>query len=260
MQLDLKALGTEIGQLIAEVTLPLQKTIDELTARIAKMEAHQPRDGRDGKDAAPVDIDASDIVKELLAGDEVKNLVVLEVSAYLQDNPPAPGKDGINGSNGPQGTPGINGEKGEPGKDGAGIADLLIDREGALTASFTDGRMKSLGVIVGKDGKAGKDGADFTDFEIDYDGERTITIKSKNGVITKRLPIPVPKGYWTEGRFCEKADIVTHNGTAYIAKRDTSSEPKSENSADWDVFARKGIDGKHGRNGIDKTATVKLDG
>ncbi|MES2625897.1 MAG: hypothetical protein V4628_11515 [Pseudomonadota bacterium] len=301
MQLDLKALGTEIGQLIAELTLPLQKTIDELTARLAAVESRQPeqglpgkdgadgingksitvdevlpmiveqvksavdaipkpKDGKDGIDAPPVEIDASDIVKELLSGDEVKNLVVLEVSAYLQDNPPAPGKDGVNGINGQKGDAGINGEKGEDGKDGAGIADLLIDRDGALTASFTDGRMKSLGVIVGKDGSPGKEGADFTELEIDYDGERTITIKSKNGVITKRLPIPMDKGYWSERMACEKADIVTHNGVAFIAKRDTSTEPKTENSEDWRILARKGVDGKHGRNGIDKTTSVKTDG
>jgi hypothetical protein len=257
MQLDLKALGTDIGQLIVEITLPLQKTIDELSERLAALEANKPRDGKDGKDAPPVEIDASDIVKELLAGDEVKNLVVLEVSAYLHDNPPAPGKDGVDGKHGQKGDPGINGEKGESGKDGAGIADLLIDRDGVLNATFTDGRMKSLGVIVGKDGSPGKDGADFTDFDMDYDGERTITVKSRNGTLTKRLPIPLPKGYWTEGMFCEKSDIVTHNGTAYIAKRDTSSEPKTENCADWTIFARKGVDGKHGRNGIDKTSPVK---
>ena len=37
-------------------------------------------------------------------------------------------------------------------KDGCGIKELLIDREGALVATMDDGRLKSLGVVVGRNG------------------------------------------------------------------------------------------------------------
>lgn len=232
MQLDVKALGVEIGALIADTVAPLLKRIEELEAR-------QPA----AQDAPPVELDVAEVVKELLATDGVKHIVGMEVAAHMAENPPPAG------------------EKGDPGQDGAGIADLLIDRDGNLTATFTDGRMKSLGVVVGKDGAPGapgRDGADFSDVSIDYDGERTITIKGRGGEIVKRVPIPLDRGYWSQGQSHEKGDVVTHNGVAFIAKRDTSAEPKTENSDDWRILARKGRDGKDGRNGIDKTGPVKL--
>lgn len=233
MQLDVKALGVEIGALVADTVAPLLK-------RIEALEARQAEKGDPGQDAPQVEIDTADVVKELLASEGIRQLVELEVEAHLTENPPPAG------------------EKGEPGQDGAGIADLLIDRDGNLIATFTDGRMKSLGVVVGKDGAPGRDGADFSDVSIDYDGERTITIKGRGGEIVKRVPIPLDRGYWSPGQSYEKGDVVTHNGVAFIAKLDTSAEPKTENSTDWRILARKGRDGKDGRNGIDKTAPVKI--
>src|SRR5690606_23911953 len=106
--------------------------------------------------------------------------------------------------------------------------------------------------------KDGKDGADFSEASIDYDGERTITIKGKGGEIVKHVPIPLDRGYWREGMAAQKADILTHDGNAWLAIRDTKSKPCAENKEDWRLFARKGRDGKDGRNGIDKTAPVKV--
>ena len=229
--------GREMGALIREAVEPLKAEIAELRSR--------------QEDAPPVEIDVSEVVKELLAADGVKQIVGLEVEAYMVENPPAAGKDGEPGA------------KGEPGKDGAGIADLLIDRDGNLTATFTDGRMKSLGVVTGKDGSPGqdgRDGADLTEIGMDFDGERTVTIKGRTGEVTKRLPVPLWRGYWSPGSAAETGDILTHNGTAYIAIVDN---PKGEPGVgkydhEWKVFARKGTDGKHGRNGIDKTKPVDL--
>lgn len=48
------------------------------------------------------------------------------------------------------------------GKDGADVVDLLIDREGALVATLSNGKTKTLGPVVGKDGSAGADGKDGT--------------------------------------------------------------------------------------------------
>lgn len=228
-EFDPVAFGKSVGDTIRDALAPLLKRIEELEAR-------QPA----AQDAPPVELDVAEVVKELLATDGVKHIVGMEVAAYMAENPPPAG------------------EKGDPGQDGAGIADLLIDRDGNLTATFTDGRMKSLGVVVGKDGAPGRDGADFSDVSIDYDGERTITIKGRGGEIVKRVPIPLDRGYWSHGQSHEKGDVVTHNGVAFIAKRDTNAEPKTENSDDWRILARKGRDGKDGRNGIDKTGPVKL--
>lgn len=228
-EFDPVAFGKSVGDTIRDAIAPLLKRIEELEAR-------QSEKGDPGQDDPPVEIDVSDVVKELLATDGVKQIVGMEVAAYMAENPPPAGKDG------------------------AGIADLMIDRDGNLIATFTDGRMKSLGVVVGKDGAPGRDGADFSDVSIDYDGERTITIKGRGGEIVKRVPVPLWRGYWSPGVVAEKGDILTHNGTAYIAVVDN---PKCEPGVgkydhEWKVFARKGRDGRDGRNGIDKTAPVKL--
>ncbi len=57
------------------------------------------------------------------------------------------------------------------------------------------------------------------------------------------MPIPMDKGYWRDGMDCEKADIVTHNGNAWIALADTKLKPCLENKDAWRLFARKGRDG-----------------
>lgn len=245
--------GREMGALIRDAVEPLKAEIAELRSR----QPEKGEKGDPGQDAPPVELDVSEVVKELLAADGVKQLLGLEVEAYMAENPPAAGKDGEPGA---KGDPGKDGEKG---MDGAGIADLLIDRDGNLTATFTDGRMKSLGVVTGKDGlpgQDGRDGADLTEIGIDFDGERTVTIKGRTGEVTKRLPVPLWRGYWSSGSAAETGDILTHNGTAYIAVVDN---PKGEPGVgkydhEWKVFARKGRDGKDGRNGIDKTKPVDL--
>lgn len=246
--------GRAMGTLIREAVEPLKSENAELRKEIEALKAREPDRIETIVEAPPVEIDVADVVKELLASDGVKQYLKLEVEAYMAENPPPAGRDGKDGERGPQG------EKGDPGRDGAGIADLLIDRDGNLVATFTDGRMKSLGVVVGKDGAPGRDGADFSDVSIDYDGERTLTIKGRGGEIVKRVPVPLWRGYWSPGVVAEKGDIMTHNGTAYIAVVDN---PKCEPGVgkydhEWKVFARKGRDGKDGRNGIDKTATVKV--
>lgn len=250
--LDPVEFGKAMANIVKEAVAPLLKRIEELEAR-------QPLKGEKGdagKDAEPVDITA--VVRDLLASDDLLSLVELRVKEEVAKIPaPKNGKDGAIGEKGERGE---RGEKGEPGKDGAGIQDLLIDRDGNLVATMTDGRTKSLGIVIGKDGapgRDGKDGADFSDVTFEYDGERTLTIRGKGGEITKRLPIPIDRGYWREGEF-EKGDIVTEGGTAYIALRTTKVKPSTETKEDWRILARKGRDGKDGRNGIDKTAPVKL--
>jgi integrin beta 3 len=294
--LDPTEFGKAMAVIVKEATAPLAKRIEELEARLPekgdkgergeKGEAGEPgRDaqpadieaavskyleanplprgergekGEPGQDAEPVDI--AEVAKHLLASDGIRALVNIEAAAYLQENPPADGKDGAAGKDGRDGERGEKGEKGESGadgKDGAGIADLLIDRDGVLTATFTDGRMKSLGRIIGKDGEPGKDGADFTDCELDWDGERTLVIRGKGGEIRKTIPVPMDRGYWQDGEAAEKGDIKTHDGNAWIALRDTKAKPCHANKDDWRLFARKGRDGRDLRD-APEPGTVKL--
>lgn len=123
-------------------------------------------------------------------------------------------------------------------KDGVGLAGAFIDRDGILQLTLTSGEVRGLGVVVGKDG------ADLSDTTFEYDGDRTLTIHGKGGSVSKRLPIPMDRGYFRDGMpTCEKGDIVTHEGNAWIALKDTNVRPSTDAKDDWRLFARKGRDG-----------------
>jgi hypothetical protein len=227
--LDPVEFGKAMASIVREATAPLLKRIEQLEAR-------QP------------DCDPLDVARALLDSEELASAIELRVKEEVSKLPPPE-----------KGEPGPQGPKGDPGKDGAGIQDLLIDRDGQLVATFSDGRTKSLGVVIGRDGapgRDGKDGADFTEVRFEYDGERTLKAIGKGGEIAYRLPIPIDRGYWRAGKY-EQGDIATEGGTAYIALRETDERP-AQGCKDWRILARKGRDGKDGRNGIDKTAPVKI--
>lgn len=216
------------------------------------------RDGLPGKDGNSVSLEEvrpviDEAIKSIQAQAEEK------VEAAIKSMPtPKDGKDGADGKDGKEGAPGAKGA------DGAGIADLLTDRDGALVATFTDGRMKSLGVIVGKDGAPGKDGRDglgFDDLEVEFDGQKTITLKMQKGEVVKEanivLPINIDRGIFREGQEYTAGDSVTWGGSYWIAQRDTGAKPDGPESG-WRLAVKKGRDGKDGRNGIDKTTPVSL--
>lgn len=254
--------GQQMAAIVREATAPLIKRIEELESR-------EPARGEDGKSITPEDVApmiAAEVAKAMAAlpapkdgesvtVEDVAPLIAEQVKAAVEAIPKP--KDGKDGRDGKDGEKGADGKDGVDGKDGIGLAGATIDRNGELIVTLTNGEQKALGPVVGRDGK---DGADFSDVEIGYDGERTITIKGRGGDITKRVPLPLDRGFWREGMACEKADIVTQDGAAWIALRDTKAKPCLENKDDWRLFARKGRDGKDGRNGIDKTATAKVGG
>jgi integrin beta 3 len=234
--LDSDALADLIAELVGEhverATAPLIARIAELESRPAP-ERGEPgergsdgADGRDGKDADPEVIHS--LVAEAVAGIPV----------------PQDGKDGRDGADGKDGEPG------QAGKDGAGIADLVIDREGHLVASFTDGRMKNLGRIVGKDGADGKDGRDgfsLEHFDTKWDGDRTLTLSFSDGQSEYshelRMPFVIDRGVFVEGKSYEAGDGTTWGGSFWIAQRDTSARPDSADSG-WRLAVKRGRDGK----------------
>lgn len=146
---------------------------------------------------------------------------------------------------------------GERGKDGAGIADLVIDREGNLVATFTDGRMKELGRVVGKDGRDGDPGKDGQDgmgpedigLTLMEDG-RTVRFSFDKGDTEYAFQIPFPvvldRGVYAEGREYEEGDGVTWGGSYWIAQRATSQKPDSPDSG-WRLAVKRGRDGKDAR-------------
>lgn len=180
-----------------------------------------PRDGIDGKDGETID------------PEEVRSMVGDEVAKAVAAIPVP--KDGADG------------------KDGAGIVEAHVDRSGELILTFSDGRTKSVGAIVGKDGTDGVDGergpAGFSlehfDVKHSEDG-RTITLSFEQGDVREEyeleFPVVIDRGVWKPGEF-KAGDAVTWGGSLWIAQRDTSSKPDDPNTG-WRLAVRKGRDGK----------------
>lgn len=218
--------------------------------------------GPAGKDADPVQV--ADIVKELITTDALAPLLDLmvadAVAKHLEANPIPSGRDGKDGASGPQGEPGEKGADGKDGADGIGLASALIDRAGELVVTLTNGTQKALGVVVGKDGRDGADGLSFEDFAGEYVAERGFVLRASRGEVSREFVLPYMKhvGFWADGKAVKAGESATHDGALWIAKRDTTAKPCLENAEDWILGARKGRDGKDGRNGIDKTAPVRV--
>lgn len=152
-------------------------------------------------------------------------------------------------------------------KDGVGMAGGMVDREGDLIITLSNGETLRLGHVVGENGKDGKDGRDgfgFDDVVARANGDNEIALVFERDGITKEFnihfPVMVYRGYWREGMKCKAGEVVTNEGTGWVALRDTDKKPGLSVRDDWSILARKGRDGKDGRNGTDKTAPVKTGG
>lgn len=157
-------------------------------------------------------------------------------------------------------SPGERGEKGDQGKDGLGLAGAMIDRDGNLQITMTNGEVKNLGPVVGKDGKNGvdgKDGASLDTFDMEYLGEsHEIAIKATCQGRVKEIRFAAggirPAGYWREGTKAKTGEAWVHDGSLWIAMKDNQSKPAT-NDDGWIIAARKGRDGERGQKGADAT-------
>lgn len=211
---------------------------DALEKRIGEVERqHEPP----GQYAEPVLV--ADVVKELVATEALAPLIDLmvaeAVAKHFEANPVRDGTDGV------------------------GLADALIDRDGALVLTMTDGRAKALGVVVGRDGAAGADGLSMADVTRAYDAEAHEVVERWTVAgEAKELRYPAggirPGGFWREGMKCHALQAITHDGALWIAKRDTAARPCLENSDDWQLAARKGRDGRDGKDGKPPPGPVSL--
>lgn len=155
------------------------------------------------------------------------------------------------GKNGRDGVDGKDGETGQKGADGLGLAGAMIDRDGALQITLTNGEVKSLGAVVGKDGRNGVDGKDgigLESFDMEYIPEtHEIAIKAGVAGRVKELRYPAggirSAGYWRDGAKAKAGEAWVHDGSLWIATKDTSARPETKGS-DWIIAARKGRDGE----------------
>ena len=131
-------------------------------------------------------------------------------------------------------------------KDGVGLAGALIDRDGNLVVTLTNGEAKTLGPVVGKDGKGidGKDGLGFEDMSFEEKDGRLYAVFRRGDVVKEaRLPTNVYRGVWKADEYL-MGDSVTFGGSQWNAMQDTDEKP-GEGKA-WQLAVRKGRDGKDG--------------
>ena len=267
-EFDPAEFGRAMGVLIREAVEPLLKRIDELESRQPERgekgeKGDAGQQGEPGQDAEQVLV--ADVVAELLstkALDPILDLLATDaIAKHFEANPVQHGRDGKDGERGPQGEKGEPGDAGKDGADGIGLAGALIDRDGELVVTLTNGTQKSLGPVVGKDGKdgtPGRDGLNPENFSGEYDSERGFVIRA--GTVEFVLPYMVHRGFWREGMGVNAGESATHDGALWIAKRATAAKPCLENADDWQLAARKGRDGRDGKDGKPPPGPVSLKG
>jgi hypothetical protein len=143
------------------------------------------------------------------------------------------------------------------------VAGTLIDREGALVVTYSNGETKSLGPVVGTNGKDGADGLSLDAFDLEYiEASHEIAVKAVCNGRTKELRYPAggirPAGYWREGTKAVPGEAWVHDGSLWIALKGTTDKPTTAQAA-WIIAARRGRDGERGAAGkLPNDAPIKL--
>jgi hypothetical protein len=269
--------------------------LDFVRSQIAEQVAAIPKaqDGAPGRDADP-EVTRAMIAEQIAAlppapagppgepgvsGKDADPAVIEAVVRKFVDEIPRP-KDGEPGPPGkdadPKATeamvralvaelpPAERGEPGPPGpagKDGVGMAGAMLNRDGELVITCTDGSMRELGLIVGKDGRdgrdgepgaPGRDGLGFEDFEVEDFDERSIKLRWVRGDHAveriKTFPAMIYRGVHKAGTAYDAGDAVTFGGSIWVAMEPTSEKP-GEGVTAWKLACKKGRDGRDGEVG-----------
>jgi hypothetical protein len=240
------------------------------------------RDGIDGKDGTPgidgrdgQDADEDAIVERVLPLLRKDAAVVIEraVSEEVAKIPlPQDGKDGRDGMDGKSGADGLNGKDGQPGekgidgRDGQDATPAMVDASVAkclepITARLElnlerktfewmdrirDEARKMIESIPRP--KDGKDGIGVKDVAIEYDGARKVTLRhqTEGGEVAKEIYLPVPLylGVWKADATYSTHDLVTHDGSTWIATQDSKGVRPGHMQKAWKLIVKKGRDGK----------------
>ncbi|MBE6601519.1 MAG: VWA domain-containing protein [Ruminococcaceae bacterium] len=170
--------------------LGFEGTLEEFLARCQ---------GKDGKDGA----DGRGIAKIELSAEG--NLIV-----YYTDRPDfgvnlgnVIGEKGDKGDTGEKGETGEKGDKGDPGadgKDGVGIASMVINEEGHLVVTMTDGTVNDLGKVTNT--SIGLDSIAITE-----EGKFVVTLS--NGITLETVPMDVHfEGLIKSAKITAEGDLI----------------------------------------------------
>lgn len=228
------------------------------------------RDGRDGKDGAPGK-DASSVSREAIDDSVAAWLAAHPVLAGKDGAPGLPGAPGADGLDGADGRDGLDGKDGAPGLDGADGAPGLDGKSVTLeeVRPLLDGLVSSVALDYerrmsellrrevdrlpkAKDGADGAPGRDALSVDslsgvLGPDG-RTVTFRLADGVhgaeFQIKFAVPLYRGVWKAGLVFERADMVTHDGSVWIAMVDEPKAKPGQYGKDWRLCV------KRGRNGV----------
>lgn len=255
--MDDEAFAAALVEIVSE---HVDKTVAPLIARIAELESRPAIPGPPGKDIDPEEVAAriDRTVKTAVAAippakdgqsvtmDDVRPLID-EAAQKAVSALPAP-------------------------KDGVGMAGALIDRDGGLVVTLSDGTTRDLGPVVGKDGapgnpgsdgqdgkdgigrdgrdgKDGRDGFGFDDLDVIRDGARGFVFRFARGSEVKQFPFTIPvliyRGVFREGDEYQPGDTVTWAGSLWHCDEETKEKPGDGQKA-WTLAAKRGRDGKDG--------------
>lgn len=150
-------------------------------------------------------------------------------------------------------------------KDGTGLAGAIVDRDGNLVITLTDGKAVNLGQVVGRDAdreeiarmvaaavaaipkpRDGKDGFDLRHFDVVATDDRTVemSFEDEGGIrhtYELEFPVMIYRGVYAEGRDYRRGDCITWGGSTWHADKATTGKP---DCGDWSLAVKRGRDGK----------------
>lgn len=139
------------------------------------------------------------------------------------------------------------------------VTGAVIDRDGNLVLTRSDGTTQTLGAVVGKDGRDGKDGErgepgfSLESFEVlqNEDG-RTIELKFEGGDMSYtrelELPLVIYRGVYKDDETYAVGDMVTWGGSVWHCTAAEAGKP-GEDTTGWVLAVKKGRDGRDGKDG-----------
>jgi len=271
MTFDGKAFGQEIVGVVKDYVAkelgPLFERMSAMEKRISELPA--PKDGKDADPEAVAAIVAEGLKEELsdirAAVDAIEVPALPDVTALIEEAlaalpKPQDGKsvtvDDVRPLIQEAVTKAVAAipvpKDGKDGRDGCDAVDAMIDKDGNLIITFSDGRLKNVGLVCGKDGAPGLDGRDgldgvgFDDMDLEVRDTGVYLVWTKGEVIKEaRLPVPMDMGVFKDGQTYQRGDGVTWGGQYWIASEEAAVKPDTSKAGKpWRLAVRRGRDGK----------------
>jgi len=121
------------------------------------------------------------------------------------------------------------------------VTGVLIDKQGDLVVSLSDGSSKSLGGVLGRDGSG------FDNIE-SIEDDLTFGVRFGNGGSAKEIRwakatlADTDQGVFRDGMNLRRGHTVTFGGSYWLARKDNPGKPGENDN--WRMIVKRGRDGK----------------